>query len=95
MNILYHRAKESIQNKGHLAIHNVKDLVNTIIRRKPLIVPSTIVMADLFYTNCLCCGKRKLFSKRVERRRRQFTKATQMLDRGFDVTNLLKTINLT
>ena len=95
MNVLYQRARHSITTKGYLRIHNIKDLVNTIIRRKPLKIPGYVVLIDLFLSLCPCLGSKRLMSRKIYRKRRQFTRSKRLLDQGFDVTNLLKTINLT
>ena len=91
MRELYDEAKESIQNKGGISRQNTIDLVNTIIRRKRLYI--TLKQLTIGLIPCL----RNCFrnDKTINRNQQIFDKAQKMLNKQFDVTSLLRMVNLT
>ena len=67
-------------------------MVDTLIGRKRMKSTTWQVVKDVFYS-CVPC-KKQCLSKRVFERRSVFQKAQHLLDRSFNVKNLLRNSNL-
>ena len=89
------KAKNNIAKGIGLSKENIIDLVNTIIRRKRLKLTICQVLKDhilsIFSYKTL---KRLPLSEETLTRRRIFNKAQSMISTQFDVTNLMKMLNL-
>ena len=93
MRDLYDKTKEGIQNTGSLDRMSTLNLVNTIIRRKRL----KITFKQILIGTCPCRRQSKVIDRKNKTAKNQkiFDKAQKMLNKQFDVTNLLRMVNLT
>ena len=89
MKDLFHKAVES---KGRLQGSHILDLVNTIIGRKRVSFSLSQIVSDILWS-CIPC-KKCCISSRTSKRRRIYHKAKNILNRQFDVKNLLRNSNL-
>ena len=94
----YRAARKSIYQNGKLARQNVIDLINTIIRRKHIRITAKHICIDFLLAFLPCKskrGKKICISKKNIRTQDNFSHAQGMLNRQFDVTKILKMVNLT
>ena len=97
MRDLYEKAKQTIQFDGLMDRQSTIGLVEVIIRRKRLIITLKHILLDFILGFCQCRRKPKflVLDQKSNERLRIFQQAQKMLNKQFDVTKLLKMVNLT
>ena len=96
MTTMYNRVKRSVR-KGTLRRTNIIDLVDTIVRRKRVRTEKWQLVRNFCLANFCCCCRKTFILRSNEQRKKQriLTRGFKMLQKYFDISNLMRTVNLT